>query len=110
MNVQLQLRHTSTDQTLKNSQILLLNDNHKVLIYYIHPFLLRKEEEVSAFLTFQVRLHTGVVTSVPLFHALSICYSVSMLVSMHSLIKTPLLLSRDNATKERHRAQRICLL
>lgn len=35
--------HTSTNQTLKNSQILLLNDNHEVLIYYIHPFLFRKE-------------------------------------------------------------------
>lgn len=46
MNVQLQGEgknncYTSTNQTLKYSQMLLLNDNHKVLIYYIHPFSLK---------------------------------------------------------------------
>lgn len=112
MNVQLQGEgknncYTSTNQTLKYSQMLLLNDNHKVLIYYIHPFSLKATQcipHVSSPFT-----HSE-MTSVPLSHALSTCYSGSMSVSVHSLIQIPLLLSRDNATKKRQRISTVIIL
>lgn len=83
----------------------------KTIIKYLYIiyilFLLR---QLNAFLMFQVRFTHRKMTSVPLSHALSTCYSGSMLVSVHLLIQIPLLLSRDNATKKRQRISTVIIL